>query len=312
MSYSNKIRSLRTDSGMSQEQLASQLCVTRQTVSKWEQGINQPDIDTIKKLAKIFGVTADEIIGMSPDVDDTPDEPAQKTKLKRTNGTLFWVNMLFALFCVVAAVILWRMAMVTRTDAFDLGVRQNNSPTKFNDDIVLLYHNTDALYFVPAFVLFAGEAALCRFGCKNYFKAQVVALSITLATQIGMCATMFSITLLRASFVDLTDVVVFVTCLFADLLAVVGLACHPKLLPQNEILGFRTNFTLGNLTAWRKVNTLFSILFSSCCAVCVALELLIPNINIWMAVALLTTAVVAAIIPCTIYHELLRKNLQNR
>ena len=49
MELNEKLKELRIRSNMSQEQLAEQLHVTRQTVSKWEQGINQPDIYTLKK-----------------------------------------------------------------------------------------------------------------------------------------------------------------------------------------------------------------------------------------------------------------------
>lgn len=58
----NNIKRLRKEKGMSQEQLAEQLIVTHQAVSKWETGNAQPDIDTLKKLSEIFGVPIEELI----------------------------------------------------------------------------------------------------------------------------------------------------------------------------------------------------------------------------------------------------------
>lgn len=316
MYYSDKIRLLRTDSGMSQEQLASQLCVTRQTVSKWEQGINQPDIDTIKKLAEIFGVTADEIIGASHTVSENSYAPLI-TKLRRASGTLFGVNILFAIFCAIAAVILCRTALIPRSNApgFGLWILQNEVWIKLNNDIdiAVLNYNTDALYFLPAFALFVGIASLCRLGCKNYFKAQVVALSVMLAAQIATCAAMFSVTLAHATFTNLTDVLVFAMLLSADLLAVMGLACHPKLLPQNEIMGFRTSFTLSDPVAWRKVNGVAATVLPAALFPYIIVILAIPSIRIGLIGLTVgfVAAVVGALVPATVYHEILRKRARS-
>jgi len=62
MILSEKIIHLRKQNGWSQEQLAEQLNVSRQSVSKWESGASIPDLDKIIKLSKIFGVSTDYLI----------------------------------------------------------------------------------------------------------------------------------------------------------------------------------------------------------------------------------------------------------
>ena len=57
-----KIAELRIKAGLTQEQLADRLYVTRTMVSKWERDICQPDRNTIMKMADIFSVTPDEIM----------------------------------------------------------------------------------------------------------------------------------------------------------------------------------------------------------------------------------------------------------
>lgn len=56
------IKLLRTEKGMNQEQLAQQLQVTRQAVSNWETGKTQPDIETLTRLAELFGVTVEQLL----------------------------------------------------------------------------------------------------------------------------------------------------------------------------------------------------------------------------------------------------------
>ena len=59
---SNSIKKLREEKGMTQEELAEKLCVTRQAVSNWETGRTQPDIETLTKLAEVFDVSVERII----------------------------------------------------------------------------------------------------------------------------------------------------------------------------------------------------------------------------------------------------------
>ncbi len=54
MDISNSIRLHRNKSGLTQKQLAEKLNVTPQAVSRWEKGIVEPDISTLKQMAEIF------------------------------------------------------------------------------------------------------------------------------------------------------------------------------------------------------------------------------------------------------------------
>lgn len=56
------MKGLRTAKGITQEELAERLHVTRQAISSWENGKNQPDIQTLEELAKVFDVTVEEVI----------------------------------------------------------------------------------------------------------------------------------------------------------------------------------------------------------------------------------------------------------
>ena len=49
---------------MSQEYLAEQLGVTRQAVSKWESGTSEPSTANLLALAKLYGISLDELVGL--------------------------------------------------------------------------------------------------------------------------------------------------------------------------------------------------------------------------------------------------------
>ena len=62
MILADKIVSLRKKAGWSQEELAEQLGVTRQSVSKWEGAQSIPDMDKVVQMSRLFGVTTDYLL----------------------------------------------------------------------------------------------------------------------------------------------------------------------------------------------------------------------------------------------------------
>lgn len=67
MEIGNKIKQLRYNSGLTQEQLAIKLGISAQSVSKWENGITMPDITLLPLLATELGVTIDELFDLTVD-----------------------------------------------------------------------------------------------------------------------------------------------------------------------------------------------------------------------------------------------------
>src|SRR5690606_30065055 len=62
MNFGEKLKAERSKRGWSQEQFAEKLFVSRQSVSKWENGQNYPSIEIIIKVSDLFGVTIDELL----------------------------------------------------------------------------------------------------------------------------------------------------------------------------------------------------------------------------------------------------------
>lgn len=63
MQFNEKLRSVRLASGLTQEQLAEKVFVSRVTVSKWETGRGYPNLDSLKQLSHLFGISLDELLG---------------------------------------------------------------------------------------------------------------------------------------------------------------------------------------------------------------------------------------------------------
>lgn len=81
MTLADKIVYYRKCHGWSQEDLAEQLSVSRQSVSKWESAASVPELDKIIQLSQIFGVTTDTLLLDSADLSEapTPAVPAPRT-----------------------------------------------------------------------------------------------------------------------------------------------------------------------------------------------------------------------------------------
>jgi transcriptional regulator with XRE-family HTH domain len=73
MTLGQKIKKLRIEQGLTQKDLADQVFVTFQTVSKWEKDENEPDVSTLRELAKLFNCSMDYLLSED-------DEKEQETK----------------------------------------------------------------------------------------------------------------------------------------------------------------------------------------------------------------------------------------
>ena len=87
MEFHEKLQELRKRKGLTQEELAVYLYVSRAAVSKWESGRGYPNIDSLKAIAKFFGVTVDELLS-SHEVLSIAEED-QKEKESRFRDLVF-------------------------------------------------------------------------------------------------------------------------------------------------------------------------------------------------------------------------------
>lgn len=89
MILADKIIKLRKKHGMSQEELAEKIDVSRQSVSKWESAQSIPDLDKIIQLSELFGVSTDYLLKDKIDEEQPLDDsyvPSRKISLEEANG----------------------------------------------------------------------------------------------------------------------------------------------------------------------------------------------------------------------------------
>ena len=78
MEFNEKLQELRKQKGLTQEELAEILFVSRTAVSKWESGRGMPSIDSLKAIAGFFSVTIDELLSSGEVLTLAEKEAAQK------------------------------------------------------------------------------------------------------------------------------------------------------------------------------------------------------------------------------------------
>ncbi len=82
MSFGENLSNLRKSNGLSQEQLAEKLGLTRQTVSKWETDQSTPDLVYIIKLSEILSVTTDRLIKGADETDKSDTVKEENNDIK--------------------------------------------------------------------------------------------------------------------------------------------------------------------------------------------------------------------------------------
>ncbi len=111
-----KIYQLRKRNGLSQEELASKLTVSRQAISKWELGVTTPDTENVVQLSKLFGVSTDYLLDddLQSDEDapgfNRPADGSNKSRLRVASYCLIGVGLLGILT-------LWILSTIMGTSA---------------------------------------------------------------------------------------------------------------------------------------------------------------------------------------------------
>ena len=121
MTFGQKLQQLRRARGMSQEELAGQLSVTRQTISKWELDQSTPDLPYLAAISELFGVSTDYLIksvlsaeAAASSNGTAPASTAASQQKTQTHAKLILGSLLFLLggagvlcFYVISAIDPW-------------------------------------------------------------------------------------------------------------------------------------------------------------------------------------------------------------
>ncbi|MBO5967757.1 MAG: helix-turn-helix transcriptional regulator [Clostridia bacterium] len=109
MKLSDKLITLRKENGWSQEDFAEKLDVSRQAISRWENGTALPDAQNILQISKLFNVTADYLL--NDDYNEEANIPAVQISagevkpLTRKKKYLHWLSICFIILLSACAII---------------------------------------------------------------------------------------------------------------------------------------------------------------------------------------------------------------
>lgn len=104
MTLGEKIKELRKARGLSQEELAEQINVSRQAVSKWELDLSLPDIDNIVQLSQLFDVSTDHLLTNKQDM---PGNEAIATRKEMYRHQVFAICIGFCVIGLLFSLTVW-------------------------------------------------------------------------------------------------------------------------------------------------------------------------------------------------------------
>lgn len=178
MSIGERLVSLRKSKNLSQEQVADEINVTRQTISKWETDQSMPDLDKVIPLCELYGITADELL--SGKIESSENNPEGKNieeremRKKRSFGIGIGVLLYFvavawimisipvlmmnpivgsAIFLLICGVATFVIIFSCNSYKVEKPEKQENKVAKIIKEIVAII--TSILYFVISFITFA-------------------------------------------------------------------------------------------------------------------------------------------------------------
>ena len=126
MELSQRIYDLRKARGMTQQELADRLNVSRQAVSRWEMGTAVPELEHLKNMAGIFAVTIDELV-----TGDAP-KPAAPKKMNGRKWLIAWAvtSGVALLACLGWLYWVWKKEMLIAIHPLTLLTQLVNVPLK--------------------------------------------------------------------------------------------------------------------------------------------------------------------------------------
>ncbi len=133
MKFNEKLVMLRKQNNLSQEQLAEQLNVARQTVSKWELGETTPEMDKLIKMSEIFKISLDELMKEETQ-GETVNDPNNTNSQKLAGMTIKILKGIGIFFIII--VIMYIILIVAGLVAFNRTGNDSKVVTQMQEELV--------------------------------------------------------------------------------------------------------------------------------------------------------------------------------
>ena len=133
MKFNEKLVMLRKQNNLSQEQLAEQLNVARQTVSKWELGETTPEMDKLIKMSEIFKISLDELMKEETQ-GETVNDPNNTNSQKLAGMTIKILKGIGIFFIII--VIMYIILILAGLVAFNRTGNDSKVVTQMQEELV--------------------------------------------------------------------------------------------------------------------------------------------------------------------------------
>lgn len=292
-----KLKEAREKANLSQQEVADKLNVSRQTISKYELNINEPDLETLKELSYIYEVDINYLLGINI-----------KTYAYFKKNT---INKIFAFinFVIVFITIFGSMIIIMKFLPETVAVHYNfeGIVDRYGSKYELLLLNLVivVLLIFWLFVYFLVKRAIEEENI-SIISQNIIKLFIQIVFLI--CFLSFSILtfyfIFKVSIIDDIDSSVSVVFIFLSLLEMsVGILSNPLINKKNAFFGYRSKYALSNSIAWAKLNHCSSISLFTFSLIALIISTIFSSIYL----VLLPFLYVFSIVPPILYEFYLRK-----
>lgn len=162
MTFGEKLQKLRKEKGWTQEELAAQICISRQALSKWEQGTVIPDTENVLQISKLFGVSTDYLL--HDDYTSDRDIPAVQTNDQTLTTHFRNKTQMIVSGCIAAlgAVGFFVLALIGRSFSLTYPVPDGNDLSSRGFGVFLAHYELEWLVWLCIIVFLTGIILLLR------------------------------------------------------------------------------------------------------------------------------------------------------
>lgn len=177
MTFGKKIKKLRTDKGLTQDELAEKIYVTRTAISKWESGRGFPNIESLKAISKYFSISLDELLSGEEILAIAENDNKQKERTLR--------DLIFGLLDCGMALLLFLPFFGQKAD----GVIRSVSLLALSN--IQPYLKTTYIAFVSIMVVLGIMTLALQNCCQRFWTQSKSILSLSLSA-VGVCLFIIS------------------------------------------------------------------------------------------------------------------------
>lgn len=294
----SRLKEAREKANFTQQEVADKLNISRQTISKYELNINEPDLETLKSLALLYGADINELLGIK-------NKSSNSEKSETVNKILLIFNLIVVFISVFASsIIIFKFLPETVPVHYNFEGVVDRYGSKYE----LLFLN---LIFIVILAVYLPTYFLSKSALENEpvnpFKRNLVLIfingtfSITFLVESILSFYYIFIVSIINSIGKIVSVIFIFMYLF---MMTMSFLSNPKINKMNIFVGYRTKFALSCSENWAKLNWCASISLFVFSLISLIISCLFNSIYLCFTVFIL----LLSIVPPIVFEQYLKKN----